>query len=312
MVSDVVEKVYIKENQRVRKGELLVVLNSRLIESRLAMNRNLKAEYDLYVADLEHVTQLASEKTILKTDVYKQQLKQFLEQTADYKTKIAKAKKELERNKTLFEKKVIAEKDYDDICQQYYQAENQLKIFVGQTQSGWQSDMKTYKISLNEVESQIEQLLKEKQNYSIKSPVTGFVEQFSGIFEGNMLSAGQKIAVISPDTSIIAEVYVNPKDMGYINQKSKIKIQVDSYNYNEWGIIEADIREISSDMKLINNSPYFVVKCNLSKDYLQLKNGIKGSLKKGMTIRARFLITKKSLFQLLYQKADKWLNPSQN
>ncbi|MEJ5265646.1 MAG: HlyD family secretion protein, partial [Bacteroidales bacterium] len=42
-----------------------------------------------------------------------------------------------------------------------------------------------------------------------------------------------------------------------------------------------------------------------------LKNGIKGYLKKEMTVKARFIVTNRSLFQILYQKTDKWLNPTQ-
>lgn len=31
-----------------------------------------------------------------------------------------------------------------------------------------------------------------------------------------------------------------------------------------------------------------------------------------MTVNARFMIAKRSLFDLLYQKSDDWLNPTRN
>jgi len=34
-------------------------------------------------------------------------------------------------------------------------------------------------------------------------------------------------------------------------------------------------------------------------------------LKKGMSVSARFRITRRSLFDLLYQKMDDWVNPAQ-
>ncbi len=55
----------------------------------------------------------------------------------------------------------------------------------------------------------------------------------------------------------------------------------------------------------------FKAKCNLNTNFLALKNGIKGTLKKGMTIRAHFLVADRSLFQLLYQNLDDWINPTQ-
>ena len=39
------------------------------------------------------------------------------------------------------------------------------------------------------------------------------------------------------------------------------------------------------------------------------KNGYKGDISKGMTLTARFLIANRSLWQLLYDKVDNWLNP---
>jgi len=32
--------------------------------------------------------------------------------------------------------------------------------------------------------------------------------------------------------------------------------------------------------------------------------------KKGMTLQARFIVTKRSLWQLLYDKVDDWANPN--
>ena len=48
----------------------------------------------------------------------------------------------------------------------------------------------------------------------------------------------------------------------------------------------------------------------MDRDYLQLKNGRTDKLKKGMTVNAHFMITRRSLFDLLYQKMDDWVNPA--
>ena len=91
-----------------------------------------------------------------------------------------------------------------------------------------------------------------------------------------------------------------------------VNIQIESFNYNEWGTISGKVKEISSDF-LINETgnTYYKIKCEIDKDYLTLKNGRKGFIKKGMTAIVHFIITKQSLFNLLYQKMDNWINPSQ-
>ena len=42
---------------------------------------------------------------------------------------------------------------------------------------------------------------------------------------------------------------------------------------------------------------------------LKLKNGYQVMLTKGLSLRAEFVIAKRSLYQLIYDKADDWLNP---
>ena len=54
------------------------------------------------------------------------------------------------------------------------------------------------------------------------------------------------------------------------------------------------------------------VKCKLQQKFLVMKKtGMKGYLKKGMVANVRFMITKRSLFDILYQNIDEWINPTQ-
>jgi HlyD family secretion protein len=48
----------------------------------------------------------------------------------------------------------------------------------------------------------------------------------------------------------------------------------------------------------------------LDNKQLHLKNGFAGELKKGMTVQARFVVIKRSLWQLLFDKIDDWVNPT--
>ena len=176
----------------------------------------------------------------------------------------------------------------------------------------WKSDLSRYRSSLEDTKSQIEQLQKEQEYYVVKAPVTGTIEQFTGIYEGTNIQAGQTITGISPETDLIAEVYVTPKDIGYLSKGSKLNIQVDAFNYNDWGIIKGEITEISDDYVLVENQPIFKIRCKMEKDHLSLRNGLNGYLKKGMTIRARFILAERTLYQLLFDNVNDWLNPAEN
>ena len=54
---------------------------------------------------------------------------------------------------------------------------------------------------------------------------------------------------------------------------------------------------------------YYKLYCALNKDYLTIHNGMRDYIKKGMTANVHFIVARRSLFQLLYDKVDDWLNP---
>lgn len=102
------------------------------------------------------------------------------------------------------------------------------------------------------------------------------------------------------------------KDFGLLKEGMEARFQISAYDFNQWGIITGEISEISNDVTVLNNQPVFIVKSRLDKTYLELESGYRGSLKKGMTMQARFTVTRRSLFQLLYENVNDWLNPNWN
>jgi len=125
-----------------------------------------------------------------------------------------------------------------------------------------------------------------------------------------MVSANEVLAEISPDSGMVVETYIPPKDIGYLTVGTQVNLQIDAYNYNQWGMASGNVIAISADVFTDSGQPYFKVRCKLNEDKLALNNGYEGKLKKGMTLQARFFVTKRTLFQLLYDKADDWLNPN--
>jgi HlyD family secretion protein len=66
---------------------------------------------------------------------------------------------------------------------------------------------------------------------------------------------------------------------------------------------------ILKDVVSVSDQPMFRVRCSLNSNCLHLRNGCRGCLQKGMNFTARFHLTRRSLWQLLFDKADDWLNP---
>ncbi len=216
------------------------------------------------------------------------------------------------RCKNLLDSNVISRSEYETAYYQYVDKTNSRDILVKSQMSKWRSALRDYIKQLDETNANLKGLTSDKQMYVVQSPVNGTLEQFNGIYRGCSVTSGQVIAVISPNGGMCVETYVSPRDIAFIHDGMKVRIRIDALNYNEWGVIHGHVQSISSDLVQVNDSYYYKVKCNMDRNYLTLKDSNRRALvKKGMSASAHFMVTKQSLFTLLYKNIDEWINPTQ-
>ena len=98
--------------------------------------------------------------------------------------------------------------------------------------------------------------------------------------------------------------------MGLLKLNQQALFQMDALNYREWGLARGVVMEIAKDITLIGEQPVFKVKCRLETPSLRLKNGYEVRLQKGMSLQARFVVIKRTLAQLLFDKVEDWINPN--
>lgn len=173
----------------------------------------------------------------------------------------------------------------------------------------WQAERTNLQLQNQELASNIKQIQDDKKQYVILSPATGVLTQVAGFQKGNFIAPSQTLAYISANDSLLAECYISPADIGYIRRNQKVNFQFDAYNYREWGMLNGSILQILHDVVIIDDQPRFRVRCKLNKNSLELKNGYKGQIQKGLTFTARFYLTRRTLWELLFDKLDSWLNP---
>jgi HlyD family secretion protein len=151
----------------------------------------------------------------------------------------------------------------------------------------------------------------EENNYVVLAPISGTIESFSGLQVGLFINASQPIATISAADKLIVESTISPNDIGLIKRNQKVKFQIDTFNYNQWGLLEGKVIDIDRNITLQGEQAFFKVRCALNSAKLKLQSGYKTKVSKGMTLTSRYIITRRSLFDLLFDKMDDWLNPKQ-
>ena len=216
-----------------------------------------------------------------------------------------------ERNSKLHEKGIIASAEFEVINSEFKISQSNLSSFIKQQRNSWQSALVDYQNDLEELISNQSRLAENKSEHYLIAPASGSLMNSMQLQEGSFVLQGSQIAEISPDTDLIAECYVSPADIGLIDPEKKVIFQIDAYNYNQWGLADGEIMEIGNDIVMLENTPVFKIRCLLNQDQLTLKNGVVGKIKKGMTLNARFILAERSLYDLLYDNVDDWLNPAQ-
>ncbi len=212
-------------------------------------------------------------------------------------------------SKKLLEKKVASESDYLFQKNNLDKASRLLVYLQEEYRSSWQSEQTRLELENQTIGSNIKQLEKEKRQYAITAPSSGILVQVAGFQQGNFISPSQPLAYISVIDSLLAECYVSPLEIGFIYPGQEVFFQMDAFNYREWGLISGTVHEVINDVVTVENQTMFRVRCVLNESSLQLKNGYVGKIKKGMSLTGRFRLNQRSLFQLLFDKVDDWMNP---
>ena len=299
-------------NARVSEGDTLLVIRSEIISAGLPALEKRKAELEDLTADLKALTTQSPYSVKLRSPMYRQDVLYYIAQWNEADAKRKQTRQAYERSKKLFDAAVIPVSEFEPVELEYTQAENAIRTLTLYQKRQWQSDLIGYETELRDIETQIGQIDIQSAETVIVSPVDGTIQSVQTLFDGSYVTAGQQIVEISPDGDLIAECYIQPKDIGYMKPGMSGRMQVSAFNYTEWGMLDATVDEVFEDVTVSSDGSqsFYKVYCTLGSDHLALKNGFEGYIKKGMSVSANFIMTSRTLFQLLYDKLDNWLNPN--
>lgn len=196
---------------------------------------------------------------------YKKYSKLLTEQLHLQKQELALAKQQLEREKTLFGKNVIAKADYEKAQKSYLQqqsayesakanlANNQMQINTLNSQLidlNLQKHQETdrHKTALQEALNNLKSALKKwEQTYLLISPIDGKVT-FTRIWSKNQyVKTGETVAVIIPNdsTHIIGKLEIPAKGIGKVKVGQTVNIKFDNFPHMEFGLLRGRVKNLS-------------------------------------------------------------------
>lgn len=317
-VSGRIEQVLAGENESVEAGQALVVLASTDLDERLARQRARQAECAGVLHDLARLirttgvgeTEASAE---FLTAALRQEWVQYTVQRDAYRLAANKAQGELARYTTLSEKGIATRQEWENARYEAERLAMESRLLAEQARSRWQDRLKEEGSALADFDSAITRLEDERAQCTLRAPKSGVLLGLTGLNPGTYVAGGQVLGILSPADALLVETQVPSRDIAQVKLGQAARLQVDAYPYTEWGTLEGVVTAISGDWAggadASGGPPVFKVLVRPSRLFLSLPGGMRGELKKGLTLSARFTVARRSLWQLLYDDAGAWLNP---
>ncbi|WP_396191959.1 HlyD family secretion protein [Flavobacterium sp.] len=309
IVSGKIVSIKLKNNCLVTKGDTLVIIAKDGLETEKKTTDTLSRTIAEYLFDVSNI--LKGNTSNLKTSTAREDFYKFQSRKTELQSKVSQAQINYNRNKILFDKGVIAKAEFEKHQYELRFASQASNSFVNQQKAAWETQKRDLEERVKNLKGTISKIKVEENNYFILAPTSGTIENFNGLQLDSFINASQPIATISPEDNLIVESSVSPDDIGLIKKNQSVKFQLDAFNYNQWGLLDGKVIDIDKNITIQENQAFFKVRCSLNSKIMKLKSGYKTQVSKGMTLTTRYIITRRSLFDLLFDKVDDWLNPKQ-
>lgn len=159
-----------------------------------------------------------------------------------------------------------------------------------------------------EIDSQIRKAKLSLEYQAVKSPVDGTVFDLKPAASGYVTNSSEILLKIVPQEGLVASVFINNKEIGFIRPGMEVDVRIDSYPSTEYGSIPAIVESVGSDaLPPEPTRPYdaFPVKIRLKYPYL-IANNQKISLQSGMSLNCSIKIgPQRTLVDILWDQFDR-------
>lgn len=311
--SGIVHSVRIADGAQVNAGDTLLTLDMEGVVARLALLDSITQTQTEDLADLA-VLVAASDTALAHVDLRsahrRQQLREHVAVDDDLTSSAALKRREGDRVRQLHSRGFATAEQVEQAQELEHSAYGAVRAHREQTRTQWSNEYARLTAERPRIETERSSLMETLSRYAVVAPVAGTVELTALLSPGSVLQRGEQVATISPNTALVAETWLTPRDIGLVRTGTSARLMIDAFNYRDWGVIDAVVSDIADDASLERDGPRFRVRSRLTRTELRLPAGQRVSIKKGMTFRARFVIAERSLLQLIFDDIDDWLNPA--
>ena len=290
-VGGVVEAVMVKEGERVKKGQVLLRLDTETtLDRQASMQQTIR-----YKQQQLRLKQVELDRYLQFNDTEQRVLRQSLVLEKDV----------LGRLETLNKEGATAELQY--LSQRNKVQEVEGKLQEGQVdrlrqQAILQQGIREIQSELADLRSKLTELNVNIRYQAIRSPEAGVVFELKPKSRGFVAQTSEPVMKVVPFDKLEARVEVPSREIGFVSVGKAADISIDSFPATDFGVLQGTVRRIGSDAlppDQMNNFYRFPVDIRLNSQQLKLKSGKVLPLQVGMSLTANVKLRKVTYLQLL-------------
>lgn len=353
-----VARVFVKENAVVKKGQVLVEMDTTMVDREVerlqTLLQSLQVEYQ-QTAMLIRQTQMQGETrlSIAQAQIDEQRLAiDQLRQESRTQQAIADQLQEdamaqnsrLARLKPLSEVGAISREQVFGIEQTLRERQRSLVQSQGEVENR-QTQIQRFGVELQQKQSEAQQVRqtiarelqelqlrlgglqakyketevllnttqKKREQRFIQAPIAGTVLAMNIEQPGRVVQPGEQIAEIAPaGQPLILSTVLSNQQAGFVKPGMMVKVKLDAYPYQDYGIVSGKIIAISPDSQPSDKlGPVYRVDIALDRHRIKVK-GETVALKPGLTATAEIVTRKRRVIDVLlepFQKLSSDFNP---
>ncbi len=290
-VGGVVDQVLVKEGDRVKKGQLLLKLDTEATQDRKT--------------SVEKTIQFKEQQLSLK----QVELTRYLA--------VNDTEQQVLRDSLVLEKEVLSRLDKLNregatAELQFLQQRNKVQEVAGQLQQAKVERLRQQAIleqgarelssNLADLRSKLIELNVNIRYQAIRAPEAGLVFELKPKSRGFVAETSEPVMKIVPFDRLEARVEVPSTDIGFVQVGKAADISIDSFPASDFGVLQGKVRKIGSDAlppDQLKQFYRFPVDIRLNSQQLKLKSGVSLPLQVGMSITANVKLRKVTYLQLL-------------
>jgi multidrug resistance efflux pump len=297
-VTGVVDWTDLKDFRHVMAGDTLLEFKHKVPEARINEYQEMIGYHQ---NSLHDINSILDGRNPTETSRYIQSFRNHLTQLEQVQVEQNFLFDEFSAAETLYHQMVIPIREFEESRSHYLSARVKYDGLKESYKSLLEEELFRLEMENRRLQSEIDAISASVTDQNIVAPVSGILHQCRGITGGSVLYSGGTLGFISPDGPLVAECYVNTRDITDIESGQSVRIRFDRNVPGPGSTVHTSVDQIDPDAVIVNGEPLFRVRCFLSDSIHSIP---------GMTFSASMLLRRATLISLLTEKMDLWVNPS--